>query len=497
VVAFAPAAQDIAELLPYLTAEEQEQLDRLLNPDKPRPTESFRAYVDRVSRGRFIWYDHCARLAAVLQRIADGKLTRVMVFMPPRHGKSELISRYFSSYYLARFPERWVGVTSYGADLAYGLSRSAREHFVEAGAELSNDAAAVRYWKTRFGGGFWAAGVGGPLTGFGFHLGIIDDPLKNAEAAGSETIRLKQVEWYQSTFSTREEPGGAILLVLTRWNEDDLAGWILKNEAMDEEDPESWHIVHFPAIKEEAEPEYPPSCTVEPDPRQPGEPLCPERYPLRKLRRMMRKIGAYFWNALFQGRPRPKEGTFLKREWFEIVDAVPTNAIRARGWDFAATQDGGDYTVGVKMSKTPDGSYFIEDVVRGQWSSANRDRIIVQTANLDGRRVKIRGPQDPGSAGKDSALAFVKLLAGFDVRTEPVTGDKMTRAGPFASQAEVRNIKLVKGAWNKAFLDELCDVPYGRFDDQLDGTATAFNELHVRVATGLPFVPESESYPTM
>src|SRR5690606_35818692 len=129
-----------------------------------------------------------------------------MVFLPPRHSKSEMFSRLFSAYYLFRNPHHFVGINSYSAELAYTLSRAARENFLEAGGSISDEAAAVKHWETSERGGLWAAGVGGPITGKGYHLGIIDDPLKNSEDAASSTIREKQKEWYASTFYTRQEP---------------------------------------------------------------------------------------------------------------------------------------------------------------------------------------------------------------------------------------------------------------------------------------------------
>jgi hypothetical protein len=205
---------------------------------------SFREFVSRVNP-RYRWYRHCEVLAGVLQRVADGEIDRLLIFMPPRHGKSECVSRLFSAYYLSRFPDRWVGVNSYGADLAYTLSRSARENYARFGGTISGDSSAVKHWETGRGGGLWAAGVGGPITGKGWSLGIIDDPLKNAEEANSPLIRAKHKEWYGSTFYTREEPGGAIIGVMTRWHEDDLFGWLLEESTRGGDE---WFVISMPAV---------------------------------------------------------------------------------------------------------------------------------------------------------------------------------------------------------------------------------------------------------
>ena len=172
------------------------------------------------------------------------KIKRLMIFMPPRHGKSELCSRLFSAYFLYRYPQRWVAVTSYAADLAYTLSRAAQENYREAGGSVKGSASAVKHWETGKGGGFWAAGVGGPATGKGWHLGDRRRSLKNAQEAASEVVRNGQKEWYGSTWYTREEPwsdtdpNGLLIIIQTRWHEDDLAGWQIAEEATAALDPE-------------------------------------------------------------------------------------------------------------------------------------------------------------------------------------------------------------------------------------------------------------------
>jgi predicted phage terminase large subunit-like protein len=446
-----------------------------LNPKESKPL-SFREFVNLV-KPRYQWYAHCEALANVLQQVADGKIKRLMVFMPPRHGKSELVSRLFSAYYLYLHPERWVGINSYAADLAFTLSRASRENFKGAGGQTKSDADAVKHWETQEGGGLWAAGVGGPITGKGFHLGIIDDPLKNSEEAASVTIRDKQKEWYGSTFYTREEPDGAIVVIQTRWNEDDLSGWLLAEEA--EEEPEGWHIVNFEAIKDEQPQTFPETCTVEPDTRKAGEPLCKERYPIERLLKIAARIGGYFWDALFQQRPTSKEGSFFKVGRLEIVDVPPAALRKVRAWDQAATEGRGDYTAGVLMGAGGDGFYYVLDVVRGQWGTDTRNAQIKQTAQLDGHSVAIRGAQDPGSVGVDAALAFTRMLAGFTVKTVKVSGAKDVRADPFSSQVNAGNVRLVAGDWNRDFIEELRKFSGkdGGVDDQVDAASDAFTEL--------------------
>lgn len=438
---------------------------------------SFRAFIERVNPGlRF--YTHVGRLIAVLQRVADDELDRLMVFLPPRHTKSELVSRLFTAYYLYRHPERWVGLNSYGADLAYSLSRNSRDNYQRFGGAVRGDAAAVKQWETGGGGGLWAAGVGGPITGKGFHLGIIDDPVKNAEEASSPTIQERHRDWYSSTFYTRGEPGNAIIVIQTRWNEADLSGWLLSQENDDE--PERWHIVNLPAIAEDDPQTFPPTCTVERDFRQAGAALCPERYDIGKLAKLQRRVGDYFWSALYQQRPTPLEGGLFKRQWFPAVRALPVGCRFVRYWDKAATPGGGDYTVGALWARSPDDRFICVDVVRGQWSPGEREAVIRQTAELDRTtygNVAIRGEQEPGSSGVESAQNTVRGLIGFNAKFERVTGDKLTRAMPLAAQAEAGNVSILAGAWNAAFIDELCMFPNGRHDDQVDASSGAFATL--------------------
>lgn len=313
------------------------------------------------------------------------------------------------------------------------------------------------------------------------NCGIVDDPLKNAEEAASATIREKQKDWWRSTFYTRQEPDAAIIVIQTRWNEDDLAGWLLSEEATGDDEPERWHIVSMPAIYGEDEPlEFPDTCTVEADWRKPGEALCPERYPIAKLRKYQRRLGGYFWGALFQQHPRPRSGTMFQREWFSIVDAAPADAKRVRYWDKAGTKDGGKATAGVLIARDADGVVYVEHVVRGQYSALEREKVIRQTAEADAARygrVLVWMEQEPGSGGKESAEATVRNLAGFRVYKETVSGDKATRAEPFAAQCAGSNVRLVRGAWNSNYLDELTAFPHGVFSDQVDASAGGYNKL--------------------
>lgn len=440
-----------------------------------RSIPTFREFVSRTTP-RYQWYRHCEVIAETLERVVAGEIKRLMVFAPPRSGKSELVSRHFPAYYLTLFPDRFAAIASYSAELAYDLSRAARRNYTSS-ATLSSEAAAVKHWETGKGGGLWAAGVGGAATGKGASLLVCDDPLKNAEEASSQVIRDRHRDWWRSVWYTRLEPGAALILMMTRWHLDDLAGWLLKKEAGEE--PERWTILSLPSIAEEKRPEFPASCTVLPDWRKPGEPLVPERYPIEKLNQIRARIGTYFFESLHQQRPSPPEGRRFRRSWFEVVDQAPPGAQRVRWWDMAATDGDGDWTVGDLVAWDGENVY-IEDEVRGQWGPGERDRIIAQTADLDRQRhgllVEVGGPQDPGAAGKTAALAFRRLLRGYRVTTATETGSKELRADVWRSLAEVGCVKLVRGAWNAGWLDEVTSFP-GRTDDRVDATSNAVARL--------------------
>jgi predicted phage terminase large subunit-like protein len=462
-----------------------------------RRLERFTAYTYR----RYLTEQAHALIAAHLDRVIAGELRRLMIFAPPQHGKSELVSVRLPAYWLGCRPDDPVILASYAASLAESKSRQARQ-IVEGhefgrlfpGLTTRRDSRAVDHWQLEgHRGGMLAAGVGGPVTGHGGLLGIIDDPVENWEQAQSATIREKIWDWWRSVFRTRIWENGSIVLIMTRWHEDDLAGRLLAEQARE------WTVLRLPAVAEtQAErDEYDRLVglpTGQPDPlgRAPGQPLCPRRFSAQALAELRRDVGSLAWSAEYQGRPRAPEGNRFKRAWFQLVDAAPAGAARVRYWDQAATEGGGCYTAGVLMARGTDGLYYVVDVVRGQWSPGQRDPIICQTAERDRKAYAATVQwfeQEPGSGGKESAQAKVRLLAGFPVRIERVTGSKEVRAEPLAAQAEAGNVRLVRGPWNGAYLDELCSFPNGAFKDQVDATSGAFNKLASRPATtGRPII---------
>jgi predicted phage terminase large subunit-like protein len=298
------------------------------DPDRATTTRQgllFRDFI-RSAFPSFQFHRLSELLIDLLQQVADGQLTRLIVCCPPRHGKSQLVSRLFPAYWVSRHPELFCAIASYSGELAYAHSREARHYYRISGHALSKDSAAVGNWLTPQRGGCIAAGVRGPFTGKGYNLGIIDDPYKGPEDAKSALQRERLIDWLKSVWFTRAEPGltaeGALLpaaqvVVQTRWDHHDMTAWLLEQEA--EENPEHWTVLNLPAI---AEPEaismqIPHTCTKVADWRQPGEPLCPERVPLAVLQRIRTRLGSYWWNALYQQRPSPAEGLLFRKGWIQ------------------------------------------------------------------------------------------------------------------------------------------------------------------------------------
>jgi predicted phage terminase large subunit-like protein len=299
---------------------------------------------------------------------------------------------------------------------------------------------------------------------------VIDDP-HSTTTAESDTERFKTTRQFREGALNRlnDPQKSAIVVIMQRLHEDDMAGVILKLKM---------GFVHL-MLPMEFEPER--RCVTSigfKDPRTiDGELLDPVRFPREAWEAFKKNTTAYAVAGQYQQRPAPREGGIFKRHWFQIVDAVPAGAICVRGWDLAATEtETAAFTAGVKVAAL-DGVYYIEDVRRERESPAGVERLIKNTAIKDGIEVTISIPQDPGQSGKAQVAAYAKLLAGFNVRFSPESGDKEARALPVSAQAEAGNVKLVRGDWNDDYLDEMCSFPSGSFKDQVDGTSRAFARL--------------------
>lgn len=439
---------------------------------------SFREFIYRANpRYRFDWFHRV--LCELLQRLVDGDIRHLMIYAPPQHGKSEIASRMLPAYFLHRYPRRWVGVCSYGATLARGFNRNARAYYQRNGGELNPAAQRQDEWETRDGGGSWSAGVGGSITGRPAHLGIIDDPLKNAEEAASAHIREKHKTWYDSTFYTRLQENERICVIQTRWHEDDLSGHLLAKEK-ESGHPENWTIAHFEALKTDESKSYPDTCTVVDDPRDVGAPLAPSRFTADRLRKTKANIVSYYWRALYQGRPSSESGVVWKRAWFtgNRFDAgEPPDDLIDVGydWDTAYTEnEKNSANAYVKSGRTPDGDIWILDA----------DYRHCETPELEDWMVELGGPHYIEQKASGKSVAQHVSRRNVYVEEVAVMGDKYARtklATPYGKDGKIHVARQIAGTlldddkqgilkWPNASHDDLNDALTQAVDRHMSNT---------------------------
>ena len=435
---------------------------------------SLRFFVEKVwdivePEHPFVGNWHIDELCQVLEAVSRGEIMRLLVNVSPGSMKSLLVSVFWPAWEWGQIPQLRYLTASHGAHLSVRDNMRLRDvitnpwymrHFT---LRLSGDQNAKQLFHSKERGWRFATSVGGAGTGEHPDRIIIDDP-HTAEQARSDAERQRALDWFDRTISSRGVVRDTrIIVIMQRLHENDLSGHLLKKGGWEHI---MWPMRFDPARK---------------DPRDPrteaGELFWPHQFTEEKVRRLEIDLGQYGTAGQLQQRPAPEGGGLFKRVWFEIVDEVPALARRCRGWDTAATADGGDWTVGVRMSRTPEGIFYIEDVLRAQLSPANVERTIKLAAQMDGTGVRIREEQEPGSAGKSVIASRAKLLAGYDYRGVPLSGDKEARARAFRAQAEAGNVKLKSAPWNEAYLAELEIFPNGPHDDQVDGSSASFNEL--------------------
>ena len=414
-----------------------------------------RAALARRSLLRFTEYTnpayvsagHHKLIAEKLEAVERGEIDRLMIFMPPRHGKSELASKRFPAWCLGRNPKRQIIAASYNSDLANDFGRNVRNIVAEPefgqvfpGVGLAADSQAANRMNTNHGGAYVAAGVGTAVTGRGADIALIDDPFKDREEADSERRRDLVWDWYRSTLYTRLMPGGAIVLIQTRWHEDDLAGRLL------EHDRGQWEVLELPAINVS------------------GEALWPEWYDIEALGRIKATIGPREWSALYQQKPQPDEGTFFRREWFQTWGKLP--ALRYYGTsDYAVTDGGGDYTVHRLWGIASDGDVYRVDGWRGQTTS---DQWIEAKLDLIAKYKPLAWFGEGGVIQKAIEPMLRRRMRERNVhcRLEWLSSvsDKPTRARSFQAMAATQRVFFEPGA----DLSEFLVFPAGKHDDDVD-----------------------------
>lgn len=452
----------------------RELLALLLERERRKARTDFYAFTRwmfRQQRG-YDWQHarHHQIICDALTRVHQGKTKRLIINVPPRYSKTELVNN-FIAWSLGRAPDSEYILTSYAAQLATNNSWQIREtvrqpeyQAIFGGVTLRSDSSAKHEWRTTAGGIIYSAGAGGTITGYGAgkHRDgfggalILDDPHK-ADEARSDVMRQNVIDWFQNTLESRKNsPNTPIILIMQRLHESDLSGWLL-----DGGNGEEWEHVCLPAIQDD------------------GTALWPEKHDIETLRRM-EQAAPYVFAGQYMQRPAPLDGGVFKPGMLQVIDALPAERITwVRGWDFGAT-DGGDPTAGAKIGRLPDGRLIIADMVHGQWGPDERDAVLRNTASQDGHGVRISIPQDPGQAGKTQALYMTRMLQGYRVHTSPESGDKVTRAEPFAAQVNVGNVLMLRGSWNNGLIEEMRMFPNGSHDDRIDACSRAFAELIAR-----------------
>jgi predicted phage terminase large subunit-like protein len=431
-------------------------------------------------------YRFHAKVIEQLQKVIDGECSRLILQVPPRHGKSLLASQFLPAAYLLAHPDRYVGLSSYSAELAEGFSRKARDYYKEGGGLLNESSKAVNAWGTEEGGGLWAAGVGGAVTGRSGHLLIIDDPVKNREDAESGRMMEKLNDWYTSTLYTRLEPHvGAIVVIQTRWSENDMIGQLLDNEQnVSEEGRENWTIVDLPALYEEEgdRPKLPEHCPTIPDWREElDEPLCPQRYDKVALRRIREAVGSRDFASLYQQRPAPEGGNMFAPEWWQYygkdrqlpefqrimlsVDCTFTNAKNS------------DYVVGAVVGQAGN-SFYVLDLVRAKLDVVGTMAMILnmyQKHALSGTVIELAAS---GYAVFQMMQKKVPGLIGFKPEKS-----KEARASGIVPLVEAGNVHLPASAhWLDAFINEFSLFPASKNDDMVDAITMAINWCATRSA---------------
>lgn len=393
---------------------------------------------------------------------------RVIVSVPPRHGKSRMLSIGGTTWTLENYPTYNVGLCTYDQGLSLDFSQAVRDQILNNPDKLTTrireGSNRVDRYLTQTGGGVFAFGLGGVLVGRGFHVFFLDDYIKQLKEALSPTYRNQTWDWFVTTALTRIEPGGNIIIVATRWHDDDLIGRILK------EQPEEWEYIRIPAIAEDNDVLG----------RRPGEALFPERYPIDALMRIKGLMGSHFWAAIYQQDPRLDGSKIARKEWLQYAHTLPPRQTLTWGrfWDLASTQNAGDFTAGMLFgANKAEQKGYIKHIVRDQLSPDNVEQLVKKTAEDDGHEVPIYIEQEPGSSGVTVINSYKKLLRGWQVTGIPSIKSKVARAHAMLAGAERGDLTLQYGEWNKPFADEFDSFPGGDYDDQIDTVAAAWNKL--------------------
>lgn len=424
--------------------------------------QPFISWLEAISPELTWHWPHLQHIRQHLDAITAGSLKRLVITVPPRHGKSEMGTIRYPVFRLQQDPAQRVVIAAYSQTLANTFSRKARR-IAQDLLSLASDRKAVEQWDTIEGGGLRAVGVGAGITGLGANLIIIDDPVKSREEAESEAYRERVWNWYRDDLYTRLEPGGAVVLTMTRWHEDDLAGRILNSE-----DAANWMVVNLPAIAEDNDPLG----------RSPGAALCPERYDREALEDRRRVLGEYGFNALFQQRPSPPAGGLFKRSWWQTYRELPTFERIITSWDLTF-KDGPntDYVVGLVIGQKG-AAFYLLDCIRDRLDITETIPAIVNTFN----RYKPVATVVEDKANGPAVISMLKTKIPGLIAVNP-QGGKFSRAAAISPMIEAGNVFLPeRSSWASALIEEAAAFPNAAHDDQVDALSQGLAWLRSRPA---------------
>lgn len=407
-------------------------------------------------------------VADYLEEVLKGNIKRLIINEPPRHGKSEQTSVRFPAYAMGKVPGLTMIVASYGATLATGFGRKARNQVrhptyrrLFPGVTLAKDVGtAGAHWALNTGSEFVAAGIKGGITGKGAKVLVVDDPYKDRKQADSVVYREDVKDWYRDVALTRLTPDGAVVVPMTRWHHDDLCGWLLR-EWPDEE----WTVVNLAAIRDDDQLHY--------DPRDPGEALWANRYTLEILRQVREEVGPTTWNCMYQGKPTRGAASVLQVAWLQqdfVLEHLPRFSRTVQSWDTAFEKGKrNDYNVGTVWGDTGKDYYLLEVVrFRGTFPDVRKRMEALQEKwNSDAVLIERK------ASGHD---LYHSLRRDSDVPVIPITPivDKVQRAHGVSGRFEAGRVHIPRHAkWLSDYLTEVDEFPDGEHDDQVDSTTQA------------------------
>ena len=412
----------------------------------------------------FLCPPHIVQIADALHKVMDGSIKRLIITEPPRHGKSEIVSRIFPAFYHGHFPERFIIEATYAQGLASGFGAIVRDqlldpHYREIFAEtqLQGSSKAKDNYATTAGGRYLATSVDGTVTGHGAHLFIIDDPLKNRKQAESKVYREAAKDFFKSVAYTRLEPKGAVVVMMTRWHEDDLVGWLLREKAN-----EGWTVLSLPAISDD------------------GNALWPDRYPIEVLKEIQYMLGTYEWEALYQQRPTKKQGNVLKREWWNYWSEFPKCTIQSQSWDMAFKNlDDNDFVVGQVWGGKGANRYLLDQVRARMSFTETIEAFRRLTRKWPKARAKYVEEKANGAAVIDS---LKDEISGIIAINPDQKGNKLARAVAVTPDIKAGNVFLPDPeahTWVYGLIDRCAAFKGvdGDVDDEIDAMTQALSEM--------------------